>query len=340
LEKPNTKNPHCSDIDEEPDENDDKPNVLNDTLFPKEKDIETSSNCSTEEPEQSQESWKSKTGSRPSKKTISLTSYPRIPAGGYMIFQHQKVTVSQTCNLDCLLQTLLYLYKCDTESANYINQHDALQTNNITNLVKIFKETGNSSWAQVHYYSIHKILKLSPTATERNLDLYGSEERFLSTIAELIPISQLLDCPNRKCKLPTKNPLFPMRDVIINNPSNITDILHVDTKIITCPSCNCKEAERKYSWTDNGPTPFFIFPVAHGNAVPATESTLPSTFNVLGENYTLFAYTLNLGDHYIAVVQHNKKYYTYNDMVPDTLQIRNNRNSSHKSSCVFLIKKM
>jgi len=331
--------------DEEEDEDLVDPSYsLNDSLTSlRINDHDTLSDEDNNEPERSQESWSSGRQSTPrdnSERNI-IKSLPKIHYGGHFLYEGKKVLLNNTCNLDSIQQLLYYLYKTHDATQQFIRNHYASLTQNSANLIAIFKNFDSENWAVVRTITLLKMLKMPVADPGLPLNIYGSEERFLHSICNLVPIQQITDCPNRRCDIPKIVTLFPMKDLVISDPSSISDILSVNNKSIKCPLCDSKYTEQRYSWTQYGSPPFFCFPIAHGDNSVSGEVDLPLNYDVLGTQFTLFGYTVHDHDHYTGVVLWQKKRYVYdgNPGGPSPI-IRNHTPfpSSHRVSCVLLKK--
>jgi len=134
----------------------------------------------------------------------------------------RNVTVTRTCNLNSVLQLIYMSFKVYHDIETFIRHHCQVGTTNISALITVFKEMDSSKWNSVRSITIQQII--CPTLEydeDGKLNLYGSEERFLNRICNLIPISCFIDCPNRKCNISPDMTMYPMKDIIIQSPAQI-----------------------------------------------------------------------------------------------------------------------
>jgi len=195
--------------------------VLNDELHEIDPKDLPSSESEADEPERSQESWKRPQKSPPRKITTPLHSLPRIPFGGHMMYQSASVDLLNTCNMDTILQTLYYLFKTNETVESFFRHHQAANTKNSASLITIFRQIDSSNWPVVRHVSITQLLRNIPPVVKGKMDLYGSEERLLDTFAHFLPVTEHIDCPNKKFNVEAERTILPIMDLVITDPSNL-----------------------------------------------------------------------------------------------------------------------
>lgn len=251
--------------------------------------------------------------------STNLQGMPLIPLGGTFYFRNTQITLTDTCNIDCTLQIIFYLFRYTDKGRKFFQE----KTDDLGNTVKrIFSLMEQNKVQLARLTWIRIVLRIKGN----DLNLRGAERK--QGVGGLSPwlryLLKTLKCSQEDCPSQERDPT--VTSAVDEHPTNPEQFMSWfgTGKDSNCSVCHSKAVEIfKFNGDPQALIAYTLdsrWETNKGVKVYAPETKLQKIQIIGGVQYTVVAYTIYTGSHFYAVIWDKNCRYTY-DSQDSPLQI-------------------
>ena len=234
----------------------------------------------------------------------------RMPCGGSILTDGKIVPVSSTCAFDNVVFLLYALVTTSPPVRDYMTSLSDVGVQSATQFLDVIRRLNDLDFLGARTLIATQLVCSLQTAHvdesgEVRFSFFGSEEIIMSCVNNMTNVVEHRSCPNSDCNAPKKHVVALGSDQWnIESPDTLAVILNnglEDDCVGTVDGHKCT-ARVIISFEFIGSPPPFIAYCMPASRSPR-EDSLTTLYNLRGQMYRLFGYTLNLGNenHYVEI---------------------------------------